>query len=385
MNTHLHKQAGLSLMEVLVSSVLLTMIFLWISESHIRSLSDIAETSQRTQVVWRIEELAERIKMTPLLESYKNEVNGVSNVSSYCNRRANCRGARCSSSEMVKFDVQKVYCATDNINDLDLSLDCFDTRSGSRLSNCASRGTVRIRITASWKPKGRFRDRLSADTEFSLSLNQSLFFDGNDYLTATGALFDGSRFTIAMWVKPSATGGFRGFFGLHDGSGNRAPSLWVYGSQLHYDSYKRILLGGLLGIVPDRYSGVIPGYFVSGQWTHVAWVKKENDYFFYKDGVLQRRVTGIADYLTDKGEFTIGKVDNSFTGEIDDVQFYNAFLSATQIGLIMEGRSFPEMNMTLHLDFEGDSLSDALRDGSSVGRSVTSSGISDSSRRHVVR
>ncbi len=391
MNTLPHQQAGLSLMEVLVSSVLLTMIFLWISESHIRSLSDIAETSQRTQVVWRIEELAERVKVIPLPDNYKTEVNGVGNVSTYCNNRQNCQGVQCSTSEIIKFDVQKVYCNMDNINNLDLSFDCFDSNTGNKLSNCASSGTVGVRITASWKHKGRDREQLSAYTEFFLSTNQSLFFDGNDYLTTSGQLFDGTQFTIAMWVKPSALSRWRGFFGL-DGSDDRSPSLWIYGSQLHYDSYELstirffgMTLKRFFGGTPNRFSGYIPGYFSTGQWTHVTWVKKANDYFFYKDGILQQQVTGISSKVTPKTNLMIGKVDNFFTGELDDVQVYNASLSATQIRLLMEGRTFPGMNMTLHLDFDGNSLNDALRDRSGTGGSVTPTGIGDRSRRHVVR
>ncbi len=374
------KQSGITLIEVLVSAVLVSMILLWISDSHMRSVTAATDSGQRTQAMWLAEEMLERIKLNPLLDLYQTEINGVTNISTYCGSRRNCVGTQCGQDNMVEYDVQQVLCNDNNVDGFNLSMMCFDTASGAVIDPCASQATVRGRITVSWQSKAPSRERQSTFVDaLLLSIEQSLYFDGsNDYLQISGSLLSGSNFTVALWVRPDNVGGYRGFFGRQDGSTtSRPPSLWVAsGGGLHFDSYDSS---------NNRHHGIIPNYFSTGQWTHVAWVKRGTQYLFYRNGVLAHTASGKPSSVKIKSNIWLGRIDDYFEGQLDEVQTYTTALSQGQVVDIMRGSSFPGAGLTLNLDFDGPTWDEARRDKSSNGRTVTlNGGVDDSNRRHAV-
>jgi len=157
----------------------------------------------------------------------------------------------------------------------------------------------------------------------------ALNFDGiNDYVSIPDDPFgNNNTFTIQVWVKPEAAndGAFHGFVGLQDGK--RKPSLWVStGGDLHYDSYK--------GTV--RYSGIISDgnnrFFTEGEWVYVGWTNDGSNYKFYKNGNLVATETAPDTFhAPDSQGYQIGKVDNYFKGQIDEVAIWDVALSSTDI------------------------------------------------------
>ena len=408
MNNNKLKQSGVSLIEVLVSAVLISMVFLWISDTHMQSLTDVADSSHRNKTTWLAEEMVERIKANPVLDSYRSEINGVSNISSYCRSRQNCLNSQCSGSTMVKYDVQQVFCNNlEGLGNLRMRFDCFDIVTGSSFSPCAKRGLLRGRVTASWDSKNPSGGRLSTYSDVLFVINQSIRFDGNnDQLTVTGSLFSGD-FTIGMWVRPERTSSYNGFFGRHDGSTpSRSPSLWVSpGGGLHFDSYAtreetrsttncwktfwgqtQCNTNTWTVTLVDRYDGNINNFFSTNTWTHVTWVKKGSQYLIYRNGIHRHTRSGIPDNIHTKSQTSVGKVDNYFRGELDDIQVYDSVLSVSQIGAIMRGHRFPDKKLSLHIDFDGDTFLDAIKDKSGYNRGVAAyNGVNENSLRHAIR
>ena len=405
------QQSGVSLIEVLVSAVLISMIFLWISDTHMGSLTAIADTNNRNKAVWLAEEMIERIKVNPLLDSYKNEIDSAKNLSAYCRAPVRCTNRECTEGELVQYDVQQVLCNNaDGFNELEMALECFDINTGRSITPCYKKGTLRGKITLTWLSKDPARGQLSAYSEVLFVINQSLYFDGsNDYLRAIGSLFVGD-FTISMWVKPeNNVSNYQGLFGKDDGGGiPRSPTLFISpGNGLAYDAYDSVMkVNRVLCIPPhdpicmlrpfidvplgaDRYhdAGTAQGFFPRNQWTHVTWVRYGSEFVFYKNGNALVRRGGLPTGLHNKGDNWIGSVAGfPFRGELDDVQIYGSALSEAQILGVMEGHRFEDKSLLLHLDFEGDGFSSVIKDKSGLNRGVSShGGINDNSRRHAVR
>ncbi|MDD7805546.1 MAG: hypothetical protein PUP46_08315 [Endozoicomonas sp. (ex Botrylloides leachii)] len=419
-------QSGVSLIEVLVSAVLISMIFLWISDTHIASLTDIADTNNRNKAVWLAEEMIERIKINPLIDKYKDEISSTNDITSYCLSLVRCLNQECSEDEIIKYDIQQVFCNDlKMLNDMEISLECFDINTGQLLNPCYKKGMLRGRVTVSWRSNDATRGKLSAYSEVLFVINQSLYFDGiNDYLTINGSLFsneflaaDGGLashdFTISMWVKPEDISRYQGFFGKDelDNIYPRSPSLYVTNQgRLRYDSYDSLLavdrrLGNTNGFFTklyvidggmtrsssyngpvdiDRFFGETNTFFKKNQWSHVAWIKKEEDYFFYKDGVLLLSRKGVPGTLHSKSNNWIGRVDGYFKGEINDLQIYGSALSEEQLLGVMEGHQFEDKNLLLYLDFEGDNFSESITDRSGSNKIISSHGnMNENNRRHA--
>jgi hypothetical protein len=169
----------------------------------------------------------------------------------------------------------------------------------------------------------------ASNNSVNVVTDYALDFDGtNDYVSIPDDPFSNNNtFTIQAWLKPEAVndGAFHGFVGLQDGK--RKPSLWVSpGGDLHYDSYK--------GNV--RYSGIIDDgsnkFFTAGEWVHVGWTNDGSNYKFYKNGNLVATETAPDTFhALDSQGYQIGKVDNYFKGQIDEVAIWDVALSSADI------------------------------------------------------
>jgi len=157
----------------------------------------------------------------------------------------------------------------------------------------------------------------------------ALNFDGtNDYVSIPDDPFSNNNtFTIQAWVKPEAAGdnAYHGFLGWQ--TGRRKPSLWVSPTgDLHYDSYKG----------NTRFDGLISDgnnkFFTTGQWVHVVWTNDGSNYKFYKNGNLVATETAPDTFhAPDIQGYQIGKVDNYFEGQIDEVAIWDVALSTNDI------------------------------------------------------
>jgi methionine-rich copper-binding protein CopC len=158
----------------------------------------------------------------------------------------------------------------------------------------------------------------------------ALNFDGtNDYVSIPNDPFSNNNtFTIQAWLKPEAVGdgAYHGFVGIQTTSG-RKPSLWVNtDGNLHYDSYKG----------SQRFTGTISDgsnkFFTVSEWVHVGWTNDGSNYKFYKNGNLVATETAPDTfYALDNIGYQIGKVDNYFKGQIDEVAIWDVALGSANI------------------------------------------------------
>jgi hypothetical protein len=157
----------------------------------------------------------------------------------------------------------------------------------------------------------------------------ALNFDGtNDYVSIPDDPFSNNNtFTIQAWVKPESAGdnAYHGFLGWQ--TGGRKPSLWVSPTgDLHYDSYKG----------NTRFDGLISDgnnkFFTTGQWVHVVWTNDGSNYKIYKNGSLVATRTAPDTFnASNNYGYQIGKVDNYFEGQIDEVAIWDVALSTNDI------------------------------------------------------
>jgi len=85
-----------------------------------------------------------------------------------------------------------------------------------------------------------------------------------------------------------------------------------------------------------RFSGTISDgsntFFTVNEWIHVAWSNDASNYKFYKNGNLIGTETAPNSFnaLNNLG-YEIGRVDNYFNGQIDEVAIWSSTLSSTAI------------------------------------------------------
>ncbi len=173
-------------------------------------------------------------------------------------------------------------------------------------------------------------DTVAVVTDYALN------FDGtNDYVSIPNNPFSNNNtFTIQAWLKPEVVGdgAYHGFLGMQ--LSGRKPSLWVNtNGNLHYDSYKG----------SQRFSGTISDgsnkFFTVSEWVHVGWTNDGSNYKFYKNGNLVATETAPDTFnALDNIGYQIGKVDNYFNGQIDEVAIWDVALGIANITALYNSR-----------------------------------------------
>jgi fibronectin type 3 domain-containing protein len=173
-------------------------------------------------------------------------------------------------------------------------------------------------------------DTVAVVTDYALN------FDGtNDYVSIPNNPFSNNNtFTIQAWLKPEVVGdgAYHGFLGMQ--LSGRKPSLWVNtNGDLHYDSYKG----------SQRFSGTISDgsnkFFTVSEWVHVGWTNDGSNYKFYKNGNLVATETAPDTFnALDNIGYQIGKVDNYFNGQIDEVAIWDVALGIANITALYNSR-----------------------------------------------
>ena len=141
-----------------------------------------------------------------------------------------------------------------------------------------------------------------------------------------------TEFTIALWLSTELTndGAFHGFIGYQDGGvcPGRSPSMWVgLGETLHYDSCES----------GTRFQGVLQQYFPVAevnQYQHVVWTKIGVESQFYKNGEKFGDVVAAPEHVQLSERYWIGRVDNHFSGTIDEVAIFDYGASAADVAAL---------------------------------------------------
>jgi len=162
---------------------------------------------------------------------------------------------------------------------------------------------------------------------------KALSFDGNDYVAIDDPFENNTDFTISLWVKNDVIndGSYHGFIGKQ-GDACRKPGMWLAPGNnggLHYDSYD--------STCTTRYSGLLSNFFQGKNiWHHIVWTKSGNTYTFYRNGSFFTNASAPTNFYTISTRYWIGKVDNYWRGDIDDVRIYNRALSPSEISRLYQ-------------------------------------------------
>ena len=152
-----HKaEIGATLIEVLVTALLLAIGLLGMASLQINTLRASAETSQRSQVIWMAEELMTRIRSNPdgvnngYLFSGSSEKLCSVNIETMCADHSDGKSkgiaAMCSSKESARFDLWESLCGknlgngsasatqTPNLSNIEITCDSNPCQQDSDLS-----------------------------------------------------------------------------------------------------------------------------------------------------------------------------------------------------------------------------------------------------------
>ena len=233
-----------------------------------------------------------------------------------------CSGTLRVSSDNFSNCVQMASSPSSSNSDKTFTLDPSDNLTGGT--------TYLTRVTTGVKDSaGNTLSSQYVTSSGFTTADYALNFDGtNDYVSIPNNPFSNNNtFTIQVWLKPEAVGdnAYHGFVGIQ--TSGRKPSLWVSaGGDLHYDSYKG----------SQRFYGTISDgsnkFFTASEWVHVGWTNDGSNYKFYKNGNLVATVTAPDTFnALDNIGYQIGKVDNYFKGQIDEVAIWDVALSAADV------------------------------------------------------
>ncbi|OAV45701.1 LamG-like jellyroll fold domain-containing protein [Lewinella sp. 4G2] len=162
------------------------------------------------------------------------------------------------------------------------------------------------------------------------SIGRALSFDGDqDYVCLShDARLDLETFTFSAYIRPDAAdqGGM-----IIDRGHDLNRNFWVQANAGGGSAGVTIGLGSTAG--SEEVNIPFPGVGV-GEWVHLALVYDAGTLLVYVDGNFAGSTQAAIDY--EPALFTLGRDragNNSFTGLIDDVRFYDRYLTQTEIML----------------------------------------------------
>ncbi len=164
---------------------------------------------------------------------------------------------------------------------------------------------------------------------FAQGSGTNVVFDGtNDYISLGTGVAAGTRFTQECWIYHTITdNNFHGFLGTEPGSGgakNRAPGIWIY-------QQDKIHAGFGDGTTWNSWvsnAGAVP----ANTWNHVAVTFDGTNYKLYVNGdSVFNSTVGSGKTPLAANILNIGRIDNYFKGNIDEVRVWNVVRTRTQI------------------------------------------------------
>jgi hypothetical protein len=157
--------------------------------------------------------------------------------------------------------------------------------------------------------------------------NNLLFNGTNNFVDLGTGVFNGNTFTQEVWVFHTITdNNYHGIIGNQpSGTSNRAPSIWIY-------QQSRIHAGFGDGTNWNSWTSGT-GLVLANRWNHIAVTFDGTNYLLYVNGILVHSSTVPAGRtpLAGRNVRWIGRVDNYFQGNIDEVRLWNTVRTPTQI------------------------------------------------------
>lgn len=174
----LHRQAGLSLLEVLIATVVLSAGLLGLAGLQIAGMKTTHNSYQMQQATWMVYDLLERMRSNK--QAAENDAYAVDSSSAdYCgstNAPQDCGSAGCDGAEMAAYDVYQLMCGAGGGSGINTVL------MGGRLQvNCPT-GACRegVQLNLQWDERNATRQGTDFDggtdgvETFNISLNATL-------------------------------------------------------------------------------------------------------------------------------------------------------------------------------------------------------------------
>ena len=177
--------------------------------------------------------------------------------------------------------------------------------------------------------------------------NSAYYFDGNDsiWVRDNASLdFGAGDMTVALWFKFTGDINRKQLVGQSVGFNN--PKWFIY----YIPDQKSFLLHINDTGAGSNYWLARTTYEDDGEWHHLAYVKRGNEYSSYLDGLLGATETGPRVLPNSTSNFNMGKAEGDpIKGHLDDIRIYNRGLSVEEIsGLYNLDR---EINIGIVLSF----------------------------------
>ncbi|MEO0896710.1 MAG: DUF2341 domain-containing protein [Bacteroidota bacterium] len=195
---------------------------------------------------------------------------------------------------------------------------------------------------------------MTSTNQVSSIIGNGTFFDGTDDAYDLGNnISPNSVFTLSAWISSdqlAGSGNFHGFLGNSPGgTGQRAPSLWVYGDALT-PTYSGIH-GGFGNGVNWSTSWATGGGYITNDgstWNYVVSTFDGSDYKCYVDGILVFTKPGLSGNVPFNTPIKfIGRVDNNFRGRIDEVSVASCVNTAEWIQTEYNSQGSPSTFYTI--------------------------------------
>ncbi|MDB4782998.1 leucine-rich repeat protein [Verrucomicrobiales bacterium] len=167
-----------------------------------------------------------------------------------------------------------------------------------------------------------------ADDHFG-NADSAYYFDGNNSISVRDNAsldFGAEDITVALWFK--FNGDIRNTQLVGQSTGGNRPKWFIYYSpetknfQLHIND---TAAGSNYWLAKATYED-------DGEWHHLAYVKRGNNYSSYLDGLLETTEAGPRVLPNSTSNFNIGVAEGDpIKGHLDDVRIYNRGLSVEEI------------------------------------------------------
>jgi len=198
---------------------------------------------------------------------------------------------------------------------------------------------------------------------------QAFAFNGSQWVSSPNSTdwhFGDAPFTISVWANLDV---------VHVGPDGLLPNVLVGCDDASGTNFKWVFYLNGSGGVGFHVNGssfqflVAPTGFVPapGDWHHYAMVRQGTAFTFFVDGASLGTVIADFPMPTPKAPLTIGQAESLglVVGRIDDVQIYDAALTATQVQALFESPG-AEVS-TCAADFNGDGVVDGNDLGALLG------------------
>jgi type IV pilus assembly protein PilV len=176
---NIHRQAGITLIEVLVAFFVMTVGLLGLAGMQSTSVKDGLDNAKRSQVMWLVTELVERMRANP--DGHAEYVTASTALScgtepTQCADTAAADTTGCTTAQIASFDVWEVFCGNP---ETDVIANSADSLNLSNVSITCDGGATCVdesdyTVTISWESQAVRDSDLFGDSDETQSISMTV-------------------------------------------------------------------------------------------------------------------------------------------------------------------------------------------------------------------